>query len=289
MAAIEERFPEHPEIAFDLFCARYRAALYEPEDTLRQPQFERLAARAAAVPGSQKLAACVPLARRGAALAADGNVLVRDFGGAPDRAAEQLAAIEGELATLGEVRGPAVRDVLQRCPGLRAMLAAMPLHAVVLNLLAGEAFPIACYLFDKRQGNNWVVAAHQDLALPVASRVEAEGFTGWTTKGGVPHVLPPDRVLQQLLVLRLHLDDCPADQGALAVLPGSHRAGRRSPAELAALRAEQFTVVPANRGDLVLMRPLLVHRSAPTANAGRRRVLHVVYASGHPSPLRWRT
>jgi len=81
---------------------------------------------------------------------------------------------------------------------------------------------------------------------------------------------------------------CPADNGALAVLPGSHTHGRWAASELAALRAEQFTVVPARRGDVLLLRPLLVHRSSPAVVAERRRVLHVVYAREHPSPVQWR-
>jgi hypothetical protein len=226
----------------------------------------------------------VAIARRGRALAADGCALAERC--VDDATCTAFAACLEQ--GLGELEGPAARDVLQRCPGLRDLLASSPLPALAGDTIGGSPFPIAAILFDKHPDGNWVVAAHQDLAMPVRERIEAEGFTGWSSKGGVPYVLPPDRVLAGLVALRLHLDDCPIDNGALAVLPGSHARGRWTPAELAALRADRFTAVPARRGDVLLLRPLLVHRSAPATIVSRRRVLHVVYAREQPLPARWR-
>jgi hypothetical protein len=75
--------------------------------------------------------------------------------------------------------------VFERCPGLRALLAGTSMQELADEALDGDAFPIAAILFDKRPGSNWAVGAHQDLAMPVAARTEAGGFTGWSTKGGV--------------------------------------------------------------------------------------------------------
>ena len=49
------------------------------------------------------------------------------------------------------------------------------------------------------------------LALPVAARADLPGFGGWSVKDGVPHVIPPREILEQMLALRLHIDDCGPD------------------------------------------------------------------------------
>jgi ectoine hydroxylase-related dioxygenase (phytanoyl-CoA dioxygenase family) len=45
-------------------------------------------------------------------------------------------------------------------------------------------------------------------------------------KDGLMHVQPPIAVLEQMLTVRLHLDDCNSSNGPLQVIPGSHKSGR---------------------------------------------------------------
>lgn len=89
--------------------------------------------------------------------------------------------------------------------------------------------------------------------------------------------------------MRVHLDDCGADDGVLNVVPGSHRFGRLSPQAAAELR-ERHGVRPclARRGDALLLRPLLLHASSKARADSRRRVLHFVFGPGElPGGLRW--
>ena len=53
-------------------------------------------------------------------------------------------------------------------------------------------------------------------------------FGPWSVKDGVPHVQAPAEYLEQMLAVRLHLDDADEENGALRVLVGSHRLGRLS-------------------------------------------------------------
>jgi ectoine hydroxylase-related dioxygenase (phytanoyl-CoA dioxygenase family) len=130
---------------------------------------------------------------------------------------------------------------------------------------------------------------HQDLTLAVRHRVEMEGFGPWSVKDGIPHVQPPVALLEQMLTLRLHLDDANAANGALRVLPGSHQWGRLSADRIAVLRRQQADVlgaVPA--GGALLMRPLLLHASSRSACPQHRRVLHIEYAGFRlPDRLSW--
>jgi hypothetical protein len=43
----------------------------------------------------------------------------------------------------------------------------------------------------------------------------------------------------------------------------------------------QFTMVDANPGDVLVMRPLTVHRSPSGSAPAHRRVLHVVYGDAN--------
>jgi len=119
--------------------------------------------------------------------------------------------------------------------------------------------------------------------------VEATGFGPWSVKDGMTHVQAPVEVLGKMLAVRIHLDDCDEGNGALRVLPGTHRLGRLGSERIQELRAEKSDVVcPARAGDVMLMRPLLLHASGKSQGNGHRRVLHIEYAGFElPEGLRW--
>jgi ectoine hydroxylase-related dioxygenase (phytanoyl-CoA dioxygenase family) len=92
-----------------------------------------------------------------------------------------------------------------------------------------------------------------------------------------------------VLALRLHLDDCNERNGALRVVPGSHRLGRLTTAEAIRAKDERGEVcVAVPRGGAMLMKPLLLHASSKVLTDGARRVLHFVFAPEDlPGALRW--
>ena len=51
-------------------------------------------------------------------------------------------------------------------------------------------------------------------------------------KEGIPHVQPPTAILEQMLTVRIHLDRTDESNGALKVIPGSHRQGKLSNLEI---------------------------------------------------------
>lgn len=147
--------------------------------------------------------------------------------------------------------------------------------------------PVQCTLFDKSPVRNWLVAMHQDLSLPVATRVS--GLSGWSEKEGQCFVHAPRALLEDIVAVRLHLDDCGAEDGPLRVVPGSHRSGVLDDTAARALRdAAGETGCYLPRGGVLLMRPLLLHASSKATSARRRRVLHFVYGPAEPGyGLHW--
>ena len=67
--------------------------------------------------------------------------------------------------------------------------------------------------FDKLPEANWKVPWHQDLSIAVRARLDVEGFGPWTEKAGVLHAQAPAAVLERMLAVRVHLDDCGRENG----------------------------------------------------------------------------
>ena len=192
------------------------------------------------------------------------------------------------LTALGPVSSAGRRGLLT-VPAVAALARSDRLLNLVRPHLPSEPLPVRAIYFDKSPDTNWLVPWHQDLTLAVRAQAAVPGFGPWSTKEGVPHVQPPMEFLQQMLTLRLHLDHADELNGALRVLPGSHRFGRLAPARIQEWRATQpefICTVPA--GGVLLMRPLLLHASSRSTSARHRRVLHIEYsACALPPPLQW--
>ncbi|HYC69715.1 MAG TPA: phytanoyl-CoA dioxygenase family protein [Opitutaceae bacterium] len=181
--------------------------------------------------------------------------------------------------------------------GRRCLLDIAPVAAAAVELrenLAriGVLPPVSAAIqaigFDKRPDANWKVTWHQDLLFPMRRRPVSLGFVPAQSKDGVEYARPPVEVLQEMLAVRLHLDDCGPDNGPLRVAPGSHLLGilpaSAIPAAVARLRVATCC---ARRGELLLMRPLSLHASSPSHRPVHRRVLHFVYHHGAPTPEAW--
>jgi len=183
----------------------------------------------------------------------------------------------------------AMRDVFAEEPDMLRIASSSPLLTLAQSLAGHSARPTKATYFDKRLEANWSLPLHQDLTITVHAQADLPGYTHWSNKAGVPHVQPPVRVLEGIVALRIHLDDCPAENGALEVVPGSHIQGRISAADLRAMHLEGRAVIcPAQAGGVLAMRPLLVHGSSKSRVPARRRVLHVEYATTElDAPLRW--
>lgn len=160
---------------------------------------------------------------------------------------------------------------------------------IMQQILGDSAKPVRAILFDKQPGANWNLAYHQDRAIAVKERKNTEGFIGWSIKEGVPHVLPPASVLEQMLTIRLHLDDCPPENAPLRVSPGSHKFGLIEQCDIPEIVAAEGEVSCTCRaGDALLMRPLLLHASSASESPTHRRVVHIEYSGTElPDGLEW--
>jgi hypothetical protein len=161
--------------------------------------------------------------------------------------------------------------------------------AVAARFLGDEVKPVRVLMFDKTPQSNWSVAWHQDRAITVSERRDAPGFGPWSVKDGHAHVAPPMEVLDRMVTVRAHIDDCGLDNAPLLAALGSHRLGRvgASQAEGVALEHQVLTCM-ARSGDVWVYSTPILHASEPSRSSGHRRVLQVDYAGFDlPCGLHW--
>lgn len=98
----------------------------------------------------------------------------------PQTVTDLVNGLESAGATSG-VYG--LRNLLHRSREVREI--ADPLLTLIEPFLGPGAFPTRALLFDKLPHANWLVGWHQDLTIAVRERIDMEGFSAWTIKGGV--------------------------------------------------------------------------------------------------------
>lgn len=132
----------------------------------------------------------------------------------------------------------AIRNLLDH-PEICDLARSPEIRALIEPILGPHCFAVRGIFFDKTPDANWKVPFHQDLSIAVAEKIEVEGFGPWSEKAGTLHVQPPAGVLEKMLTIRLHLDACDAQSGALRVAPGSHRLGNWTPPKSRGKRAKK--------------------------------------------------
>lgn len=192
----------------------------------------------------------------------------------------QMAMLSDQLERSRLPRSRAGLRHAMREPAVAAFAGHPWLLELARQVLGESAIPFRATLFHKSPTSNWFVVWHQDTALPLEERRDTPGWGPWSVKDGVNYAHAPARALEQVLALRVHLDDSTAGNGPLRVLPATHTLGVLSDQQLHELSAQKSAVdcvVP--RGGVVRMRPLIVHASSKSRSKNPRRVLHIECAA----------
>ena len=168
---------------------------------------------------------------------------------------------------------------LMRNPAVAQLAADQRLLAIARVAVGPVAVPFRATLFEKSGKANWLVAWHQDTALPMESAFDAAGWGPWSEKEGIRYVHAPTWVLSRVIALRLHIDASTSENGPLRVIPGSHAAGVLTDERvLTYVRTRDQIECTVPKGGVLAMRPLLIHASSKAQNSNPRRVLHIEYA-----------
>ncbi|TWU54976.1 Phytanoyl-CoA dioxygenase (PhyH) [Rubripirellula tenax] len=181
----------------------------------------------------------------------------------------------------------AARNLIESIPQVSTVWQSDALLRFLREQLGDEVGLVRALFFDKPPDRTWALAWHKDTSIAVKDNSIASGsFSRPTVKAGVPHVIACDKVLHQMLTLRIHLDEVTEENGPLRVIPGSHVSSDSD-----GLGIVSAVDVHAAAGDVLAMRPLISHSSGSSMPGTKRhrRILHLEFAASSrlPDGMQW--
>jgi hypothetical protein len=174
------------------------------------------------------------------------------------------------------------RNLLRLWPPAATVWRRSPLQDLLAALLGRDFGLVRVLFFDKPPGSSWALPWHKDLTVAVRDNTRpSRHFCKPTRKAGVPHAEAPQKLLEDMLTARIHLDEVTDENGPLKVLLGSHCSGKTLLLDHCPLHT-----VLAQPGDVLVMRPLLAHSSGHSRpdTARHRRILHLEFAGQRDLP-----
>ena len=167
-----------------------------------------------------------------------------------------------------------IQNLFQKIPEIELLI--LPKIFSSFNCLKDKFSCINSVYFDKPPRSNWQLDYHQDLKIKLRDLDHQNQFNRWTKTSEYYEVFAPESILEKIITIRLHLDDCSVDNGALSVIPESNQEGV---IDLAHYNKKQPISIPAKEGDVLIMSPLLLHASGNNSSNTRRRVIHLEFSS----------
>jgi ectoine hydroxylase-related dioxygenase (phytanoyl-CoA dioxygenase family) len=173
-----------------------------------------------------------------------------------------------------------IRNILELVPSVNKLAHSQEIRSLVEPILGDTARVVRGIFFDKQPNANWKVPWHQDLSIAVKQHLDLPDYHPRSIKAGIPHVQPPTAILERMLTVRIHLDRTDESNGALKVIPGSHRQGKLTTSQIDEWKQLDLAVsCNCQAGGVLLMRPLLLHASSIAIAPSHRRIVHLEYAA----------
>jgi Phytanoyl-CoA dioxygenase (PhyH) len=183
---------------------------------------------------------------------------------------ERLLNADGDAVLKGRT-SPAygARNLLKSWPESVGLLQHPSLLDHLRTLLGSTPGVVRGLYFDKPPGHSWALPWHRDFTIAVKAHHPSTLFTKPTIKAGVPHVEAPQSLLEKMVTVRIHLDPMRVENGALRVVPGSHHRNDTV--------TNDAVTIECAAGDVLLMRPLLLHSSGHSDEGTHlhRRIVHL--------------
>ena len=188
---------------------------------------------------------------------------------------EIAAALEGRID-----RHRAGMRNLMAILQVRELANSRPLTELAHKVMGVPMQAFKATLFAKTGKANWLVAFHQDTALPISASTIAQGWGPESIKDGIIFAHAPTRALVKVLALRVHLDPSTDDNGPLRVIPNSHHHRIEDDQEFQrAIDSGRPVTCLVGKGGIIAMSPLLLHASSKCRSDLPRRVLHIEYTT----------
>ncbi|WP_020414888.1 phytanoyl-CoA dioxygenase family protein [Microbulbifer variabilis] len=202
----------------------------------------------------------------------------------------QLEVLQNEFEDLKLARGTGgIRNVEKKYSSIAALATSDLIVNLAQKYLIQRPRLVRSILFDKHKKCNWLVTWHQDKSVAVSSKFTKSGWGPWSVKDGAHHVQPPLHVLEQMITIRIHLDDTDASNGCLKLIPGSHQYGIFQQDEIYKyVKLHNPIACEVKSGSALIMYPHILHASDRALCPKRRRVIHLEYSCYElPAGITW--
>jgi len=186
-------------------------------------------------------------------------------------------------------RAGGIREIDKLIPEIGDFSSSEYMISNISKYLSSKPIMVRAIYFDKNPESNWLVTWHQDKTITVTDKIEIDGWGPWSVKNNVHHVQPPIDVLENMITIRIHLDDAKIENGCLKIIPRSHKYGLiKTPDITKYVENENPVFCEVKAGDAVFIRPHILHSSEKAKVIKNRRVLHFEYSSYVlPNGLTW--
>lgn len=182
-----------------------------------------------------------------------------------------------------------VRAFLLDKPELAELVFTENLMKIIRTISPDCDKSIKSIYFDKPPHANWVVNWHQDLTINLVEKIEVPAYKNWRVNSERVVVQPNKEMLESIFTIRIHLDDCTKENGALRVIENSHKRGVIDIKEWTKHKEGNEQICEVRKGGIVIMKPLTLHSSKRTENKKSRRVIHIEFTDQElPIGLKWK-
>ncbi|CAG7856368.1 hypothetical protein MCAMS1_00820 [biofilm metagenome] len=214
-----------------------------------------------------------------------GYEIIKDFI-SQDQLYEIISEIEASAEFISE---SGIRNAEKKFNRVNLYLNSKEFFAAAKPYLDSSFALVRAIIFNKTPTTNWFVTWHQDKTIAVSERISEIGWEPWSLKDGVHHVQPPISILENMVTIRIHLDRANKENGCLKVVPFSHKLGILKQDGIAEhTQNSEAVFCEVDKGDALIMQPLLLHSSSKCIAPNNRRVLHLEYSNYLlPNGLKW--
>lgn len=146
----------------------------------------------------------------------------------------------------------------------------------ILEKIGSNYKCISATFYDKPPDSKWALDFHQDVQINLKEKLDDQRFNSWIKRDGYYQVKPPIKVLENIIAVRLHLDPCKIEHGALNIIPKSHKMGFIDATDY---KTDDIAVIEMEEGDVLIISPLLLHASGYNTTYESRRVIHLEFST----------
>jgi len=202
---------------------------------------------------------------------------------------EEVSGIVEVIENQGVGGSFGVREFLLDNPEIATKIFNENLLSVIKKISANCSKSIKSIYFDKPPNANWIVNWHQDLTINVKEKRDVPYYKNWRTNSERTIVQPNIELLKNIFTIRIHLDDCTKENGALRVIEKSHTQAVIEIKNWVENKVGEERICEVKKGGILLMKPLILHSSRRTENEKNRRVIHIEFCDlDLPEGLEWK-